>query len=58
MTHSHLCIMVRASKDAMAVAIPATTPYMVAKTIVLADAISASKFPPAPAPAPLMRDHA
>ena len=49
----HLCIMVRAKDDAMAVAIPATPPYMVAKTIVLADGISSSKFPPAPAPAPL-----
>ena len=50
----HLCIMVRAKDDAMAVAIPATAPYMVAKTIVLNQTnFSASKFPPAPAPAPL-----
>ena len=32
---SYLCIMVREKDDAMAVAIPATPPYMVAKTIVL-----------------------
>ena len=51
--HSNLCIEVRGKDDAMAVAIPATAPYIVAKTIVLADGISASKFPPAPAPAPL-----
>ena len=37
----------------MAVAIPETTPYMVAKTIVLASAYSDSKFVPMPAPAPL-----
>ena len=50
---SHLCIMVLPATDEMAVAIPATAPYMVAKTIVLASDYSASKFPPMPAPAPL-----
>ena len=49
----NLCIMVRDKDDAMAVAIPATAPYIVAKTIVLHENFSASKFPPAPAPAPL-----
>ena len=50
---SNLCIMVLPATDEMAVAIPETAPYMVAKTIVLASAYSASKFPPMPAPAPL-----
>ena len=57
--NKNLCIMVRGKDDPMAVAIPATTAYMVAKTIVLIDTLSASKFPPMPAPAPLgaiMRD--
>ena len=51
--NSYLCIMVLAADSPMAVAIPETTPYMVAKNIVLAGAYSASKFAPMPAPAPL-----
>ena len=52
--NSNLCIMVRGKDSPMAIAIPATAPYIVAKTIVLnQDNFSASKFPPAPAPAPL-----
>ena len=50
----NLCIMVLPATDEMAVAIPATAPYMVEKTIVLnQENFSASKFVPMPAPAPL-----
>ena len=49
----HLCITVLDATDAMAMAIPATAPYIVEKKIALLAVLSDSRFVPMPAPAEL-----
>ena len=49
----NLCITVLDATDAMAMAIPATAPYIVEKKIALIAVLSDSRFVPMPAPAEL-----